>query len=293
MQLSDADARAASDSLYFPLGDVLLQEKGMEFSDDDLQFLVRVLMPEADDRQRMARVLREDAEIREAMLADERVFRRMLTDPLSILRVSPALFFAILLARVRADLEHEPYTLEQSKRLSMVLFDVPQIVELLDDRQLRNYLTELLVSFVRINSFSFTVRVRPGLWRRVRFSDFDIDSLVRYCSAIEESERFPAYKRIADICLFTLGILSAPAVTPEGSLKIEGMRIRANRTQNDYVQEGVTFYRLAARHSDIRARGRSEVLATLADKFTLAVKPLAVMSARYLHPFKDSVFLQA
>ena len=271
-----------------------MAEPGMVFSEDDLQFLVRVLMPESDDTQRMMRVLREDAEIREAMLADERVFRRMLTDPLSVLRVSPALFFAILLARVRADLEHEPYTLERSKRLSMVLFDVPQIVELLDDRQLRSYLTELLVSFVRINSFSFTVRVRPGLWRRVRFSDFDIDSLVRYCNAIEESERFPAYKRIADICLFTLGILSAPAPvdTPQDPLKIEGMRIRANRTRDDYVQEGVTFYRLAARHSDVRARGRSEVLATLADKFTLAVKPLAVMSARYLHPFKDSVFLQ-
>ena len=268
--------------------------QGMEFSDDDLQFLVRVLMPESEDRQRMTRVLREDSEIREAMLADERVFRRMLTDPLSVLRVSPALFFAILLARVRADLEHEPYTLEKSKRLSMVLFDVPQIVELLDDRKLRAYLTELLVSFVRINSFSFSVRVRPGLWRRVRFSDFDIDSLVKYCSAIDESERFPAYKRIADICLFTLGILSAPAPadTAEDPPKIEGMRMRANRNQADYVQEGVTFYRLAAQHSDIRARGRSEVLATLADKFTLAVKPLAVMSARYLHPFKDNVFLQ-
>jgi hypothetical protein len=164
-----------------------MPEPGKEFSDDDLQFLVRVLMPETEDRQKMARVIRDDAEILEGMLADQRVFRRMLADPLSVLRVSPALFFAILLARVRSDLEHEPYTLERSRRLSMVLFDVPQIVELLDDRQLRAYLTELLVSFVRINSYSFSVRIRPGLWRRVRFSDFDIDSLVRYCNAIDES----------------------------------------------------------------------------------------------------------
>jgi len=271
-----------------------MREPGIEFSDDDLQFLVRVLMPATDDKQRMARMLREDAEMLEAMLGDERVFRRMLADPLSVLRVSPALFFAILLARVRFDLEHEPYTLERSKRLSMVLFDVPQIVELLDDRQLRDYLTELLVSFVRINSFSFNVRIRPGLWRRVRFSDFDIDSLVKYANAVDESERYPAYKRIADICLFTLGVLSAPPpVDPVSELlKAEGMRLRAQRSQDDYVTEGVTFYRLAARHGDVRARGRSEVLSTLADKFTLAVKPLAVMSARYLQPFKDSVFLQ-
>ena len=268
-----------------------MREQGIEFSEDDLQFLVRVLMPGAEDKQRMARVLREDAEILEAMLSDARVFQRMLADPLSVLRVSPALFFAILLARVRADLEHEPYTLEKSKRLSMVLFDVPRIVELLDDRQLRGYLTELLVSFVRIKSFSFSVRIRPGLWRRVRFSDFDIDSLVQYCNAIEESQRFPVYKRIADICLFTLGILSAPPApeTPSEMLKTP---LRGQRNQDDYVNEGVTFYRLAARLGDVRARGKSEVLSTLADKFTLAVKPLAVMSARYLKPFKDSVFLQ-
>ena len=272
-----------------------MTEPGKEFRDDDLQFLVRVLMPTSEDKPRMARMLREDEEMLEAMLADERVFRRMLADPLSVLRVSPALFFAILLARVRSDLEHEPYTLEKSKRLSMVLFDVPQIVELLDDRQLRSYLTELLVSFVRINSYSFSVRIRPGLWRRVRFSDFDIDSLAQYCDAIDESERFPVYKRIADICLFTLGILSAPPPEDPSSLdalKMPGARVRLNRNQDDYVNEGVTFYRLAARHGDVRARGRSEVFSTLADKFTLAVKPLAVMSARYLTPFKDSVFLQ-
>jgi hypothetical protein len=138
------------------------------------------------------------------------------------------------------------------------------------------------------------VRIRPGLWRRVRFSDFDIDSLVKYAHAVDESERYPAYKRIADICLFTLGVLSAPPpVDPVSELlKAEGMRLRSQRSQDDYVNEGVAFYRLAARHGDVRARGRSEVLATLADKFTLAVKPLAVMSARYLQPFKDSVFLQ-
>ncbi len=270
-----------------------MREQGTDFSEEDLQFLVRVLMPETEDRQRMARVLREDEEILDAMLADDKVFHRMLHDPLTVLRVSPALFFAILLARVKADLEHEPYTLERSKRLSMVLFDVPQIVDLLGDRQVRMYLIELLVSFVRINSFSFNVRIRPGLWRRVRFSDFDIDSLVRYCSAMDESQRFPAYKRIADICLFTLGVLSAPAPPDQGRDMPENEWARARRrSQDDYVAEGVAFYRLAAQHGDGKATGRSEVFSTLADKFTLAVKPLAVMSARYLHPFRDEVFLR-
>jgi hypothetical protein len=266
---------------------------GLSESDEDLSFLIRVLMPETHDRTRMMRMLREDGEMLEAMLSDERVFHRLLDDPLSVLSVSPTLFFAILLARVKTDLQRQPFTLEHSKRLSMVLFDAPQVVQLLEDKQLRAYLTELLVSFVRVNSFSWTVRVRPGIWRRVRFSDFDIDSLLRYMASLDEPERFPAYKRIADICLFTLGIF-APADTPVSaqSLLTEGLRVKARRGWDDYVSQGIAFYRLASRHPDIRARELSDVLSTLSEKFTLAVKPLAFISSRYLQPFKENVFFQ-
>ena len=191
------------------------------FKDEDLRFLIAVCTPDTSDTDRMFRILREDPEILDAMISDEKVFHRLLENPLSLLSVSPALFFAILLVRVAADLARQPFTFERSHGLTMALFDGAQVLKLLENRGLRDYLTDMLVSFVRINSFSFSVRVRPGLWRRVRFSDFDIDSLVRYCSSIDESERFPAYKRIADICLFTLGILSAPppADAPSDPLK--------------------------------------------------------------------------
>ena len=36
----------------------------------------------------------------------------------------------------------------------------------------------------------------------------------------------------------------------------------------------------------------SDVLALLSDKIAVAAKPLSVMSAKYLAPFKDQVFLQ-
>ncbi len=246
------------------------------FRDEDLSFLVKVLMPGSGDPQRMIRVLREDEEILEGMLADEKVIRRLLEDPLSVLRVSPALFFAILLARVKADLEQQPFTLERSRGITMPLFDATQILQLLGNRELRAYLTEMLVSFVRINTFSTAVRVRQGLWRRIRFSDFDIDSLVRYGSAIDDAQRFPVYKRIADICLFTLGIFSPPT----------------RRSRDDYIAQGTSFYALASRHREAQVRKLSEVLSTLAEKFTLAAKPLSVMSMRYLEPFKENVFQQ-
>ncbi len=267
----------------------------LSFSDSDLHFLVTTVMPDATDHRRMIGVLQEDQEILEGMLADEKVLHRLLDDPsVTLLHVSPALFFSVLLARVKLDLERQPWTLEKTSRLSMVLFDSPQVVDLLSNKEVRDYLAALLVSFVRVNSFSTSVRVRSGVWRRVRFSDFDIDSLLRYGSALDESQRFPAYKRIADICLFTLGIFSPPHGGPDESLAFlnAGLRMALRRSREDYIAQGGTFYRLASRHRDAAAQKLTEVLALLSEKIALAAKPLTVMSAKYLAPFKDQVFLQ-
>jgi len=265
----------------------------LSFSDDDLLFLIKTLMPETTDHQRMIRVLREDNEILDGMLADEKVLHKLLDDPsFTILRISPAFFFSVLLARVKLDLERQPWTLERTSRLSMILFDSPQVVDLLSNKDVRDYLAALLVSFVRVNSFSTTVRVRSGVWRRVRFSDFDIDSLMRYGNALDESQRFPAYKRIADICLFTLGVFSPPQSAPEAPLALlnEGLRMALRRSREDYIEQGEAFYRLASRHRDASVQKLSEVLTLLSEKIALAAKPLTVMSAKYLAPFKDQVF---
>ena len=266
----------------------------MRFSDNDLLFLIKLLMPQAEDRERMLRFLRDYPEILEGMLADQKVVHRLLDEPLGLLAVSPTLFFAALLVQVQRDLERHPYTLEQGGRLSMALFDSPQVVQLLANRELRDYLTDLLVSFVRVNSFSTTVRVHKGVWRRIRFSDFDIDSLLRWCNAMEESQRFPAYKRIADICLFTLGIFSPAELAAGAALPLldQKLRMALRRSREDYLAQGAIFYRLASRHQEAAARQVSRVLSLLAEKIALAAKPLTVMSAKYLAPFKDKVFLQ-
>jgi hypothetical protein len=267
-----------------------MQELRSIFTDEDFLFLIKVLMPDVDDKQRMIRVLREDEEILEGMLADEKLHRYLLDDPLSVLRVSPALFFAILLVRVKFDLQGQSYTFERNRGFTMALFDTPQILQLLEKKELLAYLTNMLVSFVRINSVSTAVRVRRGVWRRVRFSDFDIDNLLQYASAIDESFRFPVYKRIADICLFTLGIFQ-PAEGGENipfPFQQAKSLLRAKRSRDEYTARGVSFYWLASRHKEAQVRKQSGVLSTLAEKFTLAAKPLSMMSSRYLEPFKDN-----
>ncbi len=252
-------------------------------TEKDLGFLVSLLAP-GSDPGRMIRTLREDEEILSGMLADPRLIGRFLDPATPILTdVSPALFFGALLARVKKDLERETWTLERSGGMSMVLFDTPKIVELLDDSRLRAYLTGLLASFVKLNSFSTSVRIRPGIWRRVHFSDFDIDSLARYAATLSERERFPLYRRIADICLFTLGVFS-PLDEPQ-----PGLHVRSTRTRDDYIAEGVAFYTRASKHEQAREGDLEEVLSILAEKFTLAAKPLTVMSSRYLEQLKDDM----
>jgi hypothetical protein len=263
------------------------------FRDEDLLFLVKLLMPGTAEPQRMVRVLREDQEILGGMLADEKLAHYLLDDPQSLLQVSPALFFAILLTRVKADLERQPYTIERTGGLSMALFDAPQVLQLLEKREVLAYLTEMLVSFVRINSSSTSVRVRRGIWHKVRFSDFDIDHLVRYGNELDESLRFPVYKRIADVCLFTLGMFAPPdpALNP-APLPFPQVPARLERSREDYITQGTTFYSLASRHKEADRLNLGQVLSTLAEKFTLAAKPLTVMSSRYFQPFKENSFFQ-
>ena len=118
----------------------------------------------------------EDREIREGMLSDERLFARMMSDQELIIGASPYLFFSVLVTRVRHDLAQKGYTLEIGRRETAAVFDAPRVLELLNHGEIRDYIVILLASFVRIRTTTVSVRVRPGVWRRLRFSDYDVDS---------------------------------------------------------------------------------------------------------------------
>jgi hypothetical protein len=156
----------------------------------------------------------------------------------------------------------------------------------------------MLVSFVRINSYTIPIRVRRGIWRKYRFSDYDIESLMRYSEALSQEQRFPSYKRIADICLFTRGIFHDHA---------ELMRVRtqvAGKGKQELENYGRYFYKAAAEYAammeqrsltveeQMRLREIIEVLLKLSEQFATAVKPLTFMANHYLEPFKDELFLR-
>ncbi len=255
-------------------------------TDNDLLYLARTLLPGSADLGRMVRVLREDEEILEGMLGDIRVFHALVQEDGEILRVSPFLYFTVLLKRTLKELRSRRYTVEVRENRAMAVFDTIEVVRLLEDRRVRIYLAEMLASFVRINTVTIPVRVRRGVWRRLRFSDFDLASLINFSQGVKEDQRFPPYRRIADVCLFTVGVF------PERLAEQAEALPRARQPREAVEECGRYFYRAAAAQGEAQLRRLNEVLLRLADGFVLASKPLAYLAGHYLGPLRESFFLQ-
>lgn len=260
----------------------------------DVEFLIKVLIPDRVGDAKIAAQIQEDEQLLEAMLDDERIFRRLTQDQDILVHVSPWLFFTVLLRRARREMEHESFTLEQRNRQQVVLFDTEQIVELLSRKPIRDYLAMLLASFTRIQSVTVPVQVRKGLWRRYRTTDIDVEGLLRYAQTLDEPLRFESYKRIADVALFLTGMfpeyLDAQHRYPLSGKVRPLARARVFASRQDYETHGQTFYRLAASHERAKREGLEEVLAALSDNFILAEKPLAFLSSRYLGFARHQLF---
>lgn len=237
----------------------------------------------------MVRSLEDDAEMVSAMLEDERLARVLIDEWDTAVQVSPKLFFAVLLHRVRHDLRNRTYTFERDNKQMMVIFDTASILELLDRPDVRDYLSDMLASFSRIRSYTVSVRKRTGVWYRHRISDYDVDSLIRLSERMSEETRLPIYRRIGDVCLFTLGVFSEWLQTDRRAMlkSYPELGLLAAKNVDDFKDYGEYFYRAAARLSP---SGQQAVLDELSREFSLAAKPLTFMADHYLGALKTKVF---
>jgi hypothetical protein len=133
-----------------------------------------------------------------------------------------------------------------------------------------------------------------GIWRRYRTSDLDVESLMRYCQAVDEEFRFEPYKRIADVCLFLAGMFPDYIESRHRYPLSRQLRPRTKgqicRSLEDYEAYGRAFYGLAAEHHRARVEGLDDILATLSDNFVLAEKPLIFLANRYLRFTRHRLF---
>ena len=178
---------------------------GSGLTDKDLDFIVDHAAPGSGGRSGLKRLVVTDDEFRKALIGDERVFLAVTSDEEILLKLSPHLYFEVLLRRAHLDLESATHTLEQTGRDRVPVFDAREVSTFLGKANVLVYLADMLASFTRVHSYTVPVRMRRGIRRKVRYSDMDVDSLVGMCASADEESRFAFYKRIADLCLLIRG----------------------------------------------------------------------------------------
>jgi hypothetical protein len=266
----------------------------LRFTDADLDFLVSVVAPEVKDKAKLRQLIQQDEDFRDSFIGDEKTFRQVVDDEELFLKISPELYFEILLRKARKELETASHTIEIEGTKKIAVFDTKEVVELISRQRVLLYLAEMLSSFTKIESYSISYRVRKGIWRKIRFNDLDIDSLARFCESVDEEHRLGFFKRIADICLFMLGVFPGYVqysyrYPSSGELRPQIVG-RARRSAPEYLEEGRKFYKLAAEHPAARTYGLSEVFWLFHANFHVVQKPLNFIAEHYIHYKKHSLF---
>ncbi len=267
--------------------------KYLELSEADLDFLTEAVSPEVRDKGRLKKIIGEDKDFRNSYVEDEKVFRKLMSEEETFMRISPVLFFEVLLRKAARSLEKTGYTLEKSKTVKIPVFDTRGVVEFLNREESLLYLAEMLSTFTRVESYAVSLRIRKGIWEKIRFNDLDILSLMKFSRVVDEKYRLGFYKRIADTCLFMLGIFADYAESdywyPSGKVRPH-IRGRLRIRPEDYAEEGQRFYKLAAEHPSARDLHLEDIFWSLHRDFQKAKKPLNFISDHYLRLRRNLFF---
>jgi hypothetical protein len=258
----------------------------LNLSEKDLEFLVETVVPGATDKLRLTQIIRNDEGFRNSFIEDENVFKRLMEAERTLLKISPTLFFEILLRKAAKDLAKMSYTVERTNSQKLPVFDSKDVVELLTKESLLDYLADMLSSFTKIGTYGISFELEKGMWKEIQFSDMDISSLMSICEVVEDGHKLGFYKRIADLCLFILGIFPEYVERDyrypfSGCLRPQ-IRGKGRLSPEAYEEEGRKYYKLAAEHRSSKALDLSELFWTLHGNFEKAKKPLNFIADHYL-----------
>jgi len=258
----------------------------MRLTDTDLRFIVETVATRRTDHDHIIELIRDKEDLLEPMLEDSRLFDRLFNDQECLAHVSPFLMFAVLVRRLRRDLEKESFLFQRDANGKRIpVFAAPEAVKLLAESAIRDYLAEMLCSFVR-GYTGVLHRDASGVLREQKFSDMDMDDLIALCQLVDPRLKPRLYKRIADVALFFAGIY--PAHT---SHFVRRRRSQDWRIVRDYERDGRHFYSLVARAP--QSPWPPAVFARLSEQFSLAREVLNTLSDRYFKPLGDRYFQQS
>jgi len=122
------------------------------FTEVDLDFLIEEAAPQASNKVRLRQMILEEQEFRQAIVGDERVFQRVISDAEVMVKVSAALYFEILLRKASKELDLSTYTVERIGNETIPIFDTSAVTELMGQPRVLEYLAQMLASFTVIES---------------------------------------------------------------------------------------------------------------------------------------------
>ncbi|MGQ9747426.1 MAG: hypothetical protein ACUVQZ_06640 [Candidatus Caldatribacteriaceae bacterium] len=265
-----------------------------KFSPADFQFLADSLCEEESKKPYLLSLIQKDSESLDSLLNHDRLLNEVLPREDLFVKISPYLYFELLLRRAILDIQREAYTLETiGYKTRIPVFDQRKVLEVFAQETIRDYLVEMLASFIKVNHFTIYIRRGKGIYFKKTFSDLDLDFLSEMGRTVEEPYRFIFLKRGGDVALFISGIF------PEhlfGSPNILYSRTTSNwlgkwvNRGEELEEKGISLYRQASESSIAREKNLDSVLSCLAENFRFTKKPLNVMTDRYLVFRKYDIF---
>ncbi|MDI3297972.1 MAG: hypothetical protein QJR08_02265 [Bacillota bacterium] len=245
-------------------------------SEQDLRFLAEAT-GQGEGAQAVERLRRAPEQV-EVLLDDPRLFAELSRVEEWLARVTPFLLFQVFLRQALRDLASTSYASELAgPRMRVPVFDTPELVRFLADRQRRDYLALLLASFTRASSGRIWVRTPRGP-RRMRVSELDLRRMKELARVVDARDRFLVYRRIGDLALFLSGVFAEHVA-------------RLSATPLDWLEEeGRRYYELAADQEGANLSGWRQVLESLASDFRRARRVLNFASWRYFRGWQERLF---
>ena len=262
-----------------------------KFSLRDFQFLAD-LVGEDKDKTYFIDLVTRDPDSLDLVLEEEEIFKKVVQSEDVFVRISPYLYFELLLRQAIRDIKRDAYTLEQvGYKTRVPVFDSQKVLEVLSQDEIRDYLVELLVSFIRVNQFTIYLNRGRGIYFKKVLSDMDFDLLVEMSEIVDEPYRFVFLKRAGDLALFLSGIFPEQLFGERSHSLAKNRRLLSwTNKGEDLEKKGSELYHKASESEIAKERELSPVLTMMADNFTFTKKPLNVMADRYLYLRKHDIF---
>jgi len=126
----------------------------IRLSETDLTFLLETIEAGTEEKGKLKLLVKKDKALLNSIIGNEKVFSKVMADEESFLRISPQLYFEVLLRKTHRQLKEAGYTIERSGRAMVPIFDMKEVNDLLSRNSVLTYLSDNISWTVRLGCSS-------------------------------------------------------------------------------------------------------------------------------------------